>query len=131
SCLTKVGGSQSVRGGKTARGGSFARGGKTVRGGNASGSQGVIASGSSRSGIRTKRGVRTKRVLELEMVLVVLHKVMKNILKMVNEGLRDGLHKLKCLKQLMNMQGMPISAWPYDGTPDDLLGADEILMTNT
>nr|GFA80858.1 hypothetical protein [Tanacetum cinerariifolium] len=125
SCLTKVGGSQSVRGGKTARGGSFARGGKTVKGGNASGSQGVIASGSSRSGIRTKG------VLELEMVLVVLHKVMKNILKMVKEGLGDGLHKLKCFKQLMNMQGIPISAWLYDGTPDDLLGADEILVTNT
>ncbi|GJU33170.1 hypothetical protein Tco_1176759 [Tanacetum coccineum] len=30
-----------------------------------------------------------------------------------------------------NMQGIPVPAWPYDGSPADLLGADEIPLTGT
>ncbi|GJW16625.1 hypothetical protein Tco_0024061 [Tanacetum coccineum] len=30
-----------------------------------------------------------------------------------------------------NMQGIPVPAWLYDGTLDDLLGAEEIQVTNT
>ncbi|GJX45712.1 hypothetical protein Tco_0262388 [Tanacetum coccineum] len=67
------------------------------------------------------------------------------------EGVKDGLHQLKSLRQLMvkplskeegvmdqnqvhnlmNMQGITFPAWPNDGTPDDPLGVDEIPMTNT
>ncbi|GKA65809.1 hypothetical protein Tco_0765516 [Tanacetum coccineum] len=28
-------------------------------------------------------------------------------------------------------QVIPVPAWPYDGTPDDILGADEISMNNS
>lgn len=36
---------------------------------------------------------------------------------------------------MQNLQGIPVPAWPYEGTPDDLLGVDhmpdEIPVTNT
>ncbi|GKC43798.1 hypothetical protein Tco_1061520 [Tanacetum coccineum] len=46
-------------------------------------------------------------------------------------GKEEGVMDQNQVLILMNTQGIPVPAWPYDGSLADLLGADEIPLTGT
>ncbi|GJT76352.1 transposase, MuDR, plant [Tanacetum coccineum] len=144
----------SVRGGGSTRGGGSARGGSTsgssVRGGK------TTRGGGSASGSQSARGGQGSRVVVKILGVVVkggglgqgggiqgsaLGSAQGSAMYGEVKGLLVVFKGLKCSKELMdpidgetmvgNMQGIPVPAWPYDGSPADLLGADEISLTGT
>ncbi|GJZ15831.1 hypothetical protein Tco_0551508 [Tanacetum coccineum] len=127
-----AGGSQSVRGGKvsgSADGSQFIRGGKTVR---------VDGEGPASGGGRGRGWSTPAQVFK-----IVNGKAVRQ------RGRGDGSkssaypHGIRPIgygvswdlvdgeRMAGNMQGILVPAWPYDGTLDDLFGADEIPVTNT
>ncbi|GJU03902.1 (R)-mandelonitrile lyase-like protein [Tanacetum coccineum] len=126
---------KSVSGGKTARGGSSVRGGKTARGGNASGSasgRGIkTRGGASSSASGSAQGYASREGSACGRGWGRGWSTLAQVFKKVNgravrqRGRGDGS------KSSAYPHGIPVPAWPYDGIPDDLLGADEIPLTNT
>ncbi|GJT96911.1 hypothetical protein Tco_1092429 [Tanacetum coccineum] len=150
----------SVRGGKTTRGGGSARGGstsgssvrggKTTRGGGSvSGSQSARGGQGSRGGSQGSRGGSqgqgggiqgsalgsaqgSAMYGEVKGLLVVFKGLKCSKELMVKQlGKEEGVMDQNQVLILMNTQGIPVPAWPYDGSPADLLGADEIPLTGT
>ncbi|GKC37616.1 (R)-mandelonitrile lyase-like protein [Tanacetum coccineum] len=144
---SSVRGGGSTRGGGSARGGSTSgssvRGGKTTRGGgSASGSQSARGGQGSRVVVKIL-GVVVKvlQVVEGGVTTIGVGSAQGSAMYGEVKGLLVVFKGLKCSKELMdpidgetmvgNMQGIPVPAWPYDGSPADLLGADEISLTGT